>query len=225
MKLSYVFVAAVLIGGPTSGVSAAMQTAHTTTDSGDKAIEDRIEKRIAQDKSLKDFSIKVKAENRVVTLSGTVPTEADRLKVSEIAKASGAATVENHIVADLNAVRSKGTSGKIEQKTSDAAAKTKEAGEKTVDKTKEVGGKVVDKTKEGAEKTAEVATDTWITSRIKTKMVGEDVLKESDVHVSTTDHVVTLTGFVKSAAGREKAAEIARSVEGVKEIVNKISVR
>ncbi|HMD34933.1 MAG TPA: BON domain-containing protein [Vicinamibacterales bacterium] len=225
MRLNYMFIAAVLIGGPTSSVSAAMQTAQTTTTSGDKAIEDRIEKQIARDKSLKDFSIKVNAENRVVTLTGTVPTEADRAKVAEIAKASGASRVENHIVADLNAAHTKGTSGKIEEKTSDAAAKTKEAGGKTVDKTKEVGGKVVEKTKEGAEKTAEVATDTWITSRIKTKMVGEDVLKDSDVHVSTTDHVVTLTGSVKSAAGRVKAAEIARSVEGVKEIVNKISVR
>ena len=214
MKLSHMFVAAVLIGAPTPGVSAAVQTAQTTTTASDKTIEDRIEKQIARDKSLKDFSIKVKSENQVVTLGGTVPTEADRAKVAEIAKASGAARVENHIVADLNATRVKGTSGKIEAKTSDAAAKTKEA-----------GAKVVEKTKEGAEKTGEVATDTWITSRIKTKMVGEDVLKDSDVHVSTTDHVVTLTGSVKSAAGREKAASIARDVEGVKSVVNKIAVR
>jgi len=213
MRLSYVFVAAVLIGGPTSGISAAMQTAQTTTSS-DKTIEDRIEKQIARDKSLRDFSIKVNAENRVVTLSGTVPTEADRAKVAEIAKTAGASRVENHLVADLNAAHTKGTSGKIEEKTSDAAAKTKE-----------VGGKTVDKTKEGAEKTGEVVTDTWIDSRIKTKMVGQDLLKDSDIHVSTTDHVVTLTGSVKSEAGRAKAAEIARGVEGVKEVVNKIAVK
>src|SRR5215471_1915974 len=168
MKLSYVFVAAVLIGAPASGVSAAAQTAQSTTTANDKTIEDRIEKQIARDKSLKDFSIKVASENRVVTLGGIVPTEADRAK---------------------------GTSGKIEEKTSDAAAKTKEA-----------GSKAIEKTKEGAAKTGEVATDTWITSRIKTKMIGEDVLKDSNVHVSTSDHVVTLTGSVKSAAGREKAA-------------------
>jgi len=235
MRLSYVFVAAVLIGGPTSGISAAMQTAQTTTSS-DKTIEDRIEKQIARDKSLRDFSIKVNAENRVVTLSGTVPTEADRAKVAEIAKTAGASRVENHLVADLNAAHTKGTSGKIEEKTSDAAAKTKEVGGKTVDKTKEgaektydkskeVGGKVVEKTKEGAEKTGEVVTDTWIDSRIKTKMVGQDLLKDSDIHVSTTDDVVTLTGSVKSEAGRAKAAEIARGVEGVKEVVNKIAVK
>jgi hyperosmotically inducible protein len=74
-------------------------------------------------------------------------------------------------------------------------------------------------------KTAEVATDTWITSRIKTKVVDEDTLKGSDVHVTTKDHVVTLTGYAKSDAGRLRAGEIARSVEGVKEIVNKISVK
>jgi osmotically-inducible protein OsmY len=214
MKLSCICIAAVLLGGPISGVSMAATQA-ATPSSADKAIESRIEKRIAQDKSLKDFSIKVKADDRVVTLSGTVPTEADRAKIGEIAKASGATKVENHIVADLDAAsRAKGTSGKIEEKTGEAAAKTKEAGEK-----------VVEKTKEGAEKTGEVVTDTWITSRIKTKMVGEDALKDSEVHVTTKDHVVTLTGYVKSAAGRTKAAEIAHDVEGVKEVVNRIAVK
>ena len=203
MRLSYMFVAALLLGGPISSASAAVLQTATTTAS-DKAIADRIEKRIARDPSLKDFSISVDVDNRVATLKGTVATEADRGKVTEIAKLSGATRVENNIVADLEAAgRTKGTAGKISEKT----------------------GQAVDKTKEGAEKTAEYATDGWITARVKTKFVGEDLLKDSDVHVSTDDHVVTLTGHVMSRAGRTKAVEIAKSVEGVHRVVDKLTIK
>jgi len=206
------FVAAMLVGAPLSTASNAFAAPQTKAAANtDKAIEDRIEKGIARDSKLKGFSISVDVDNGVATLKGTVATEADRGKVAEIARVSGATKVENHLVADMAAgTRPKGTTGKIEKKSGEA-----------YDKTKEVGGKVVDKTKEGAEKTAEYATDAWVTSRIKTKMVGVDELKGSDVHVSTDDHVVTLTGTA-SAAGRVKAVEIAKSVEGVKRVVDRI---
>ncbi|HEY6213434.1 MAG TPA: BON domain-containing protein [Vicinamibacterales bacterium] len=217
MRLSHLFVAAILVGGPVASVSAAVpqKTMSKAAVNNDKAIEDRIEKRVARDSSLKNFSIKIDVEQGVATLKGTVATEADRGKVAEIATRSGATRVDNQLVADMDAAsKPKGTAGKIEQKTSDAAAKTKEAGSKAIDKTKEAG-----------EKTAEIATDTWITSRIKTKMVGEDALKNSDVHVSTDDHVVTLTGYVASAAGRARAVEIAKSIEGVRSVVDKLTIK
>jgi hyperosmotically inducible protein len=224
MRLSHMFVAALLVGVPVGSASAAVpQSAEASK--GDKAIEDRIEKRIARDSSLKDFSIKVDVAGSVATLSGTVATEADRGKVGAIAKLSGASRVENHIVTDLEkAGNTKGTTGKVEQKTGEAVDKTKEVGGQAIDKTKEGAGKVVDATKGAAGKTAEYATDAWITSRVKTKFIGEDLLKDSDVHVSTDNHVVTLTGHVMSGAGRAKAVEIAKSIEGVHRVVNKIAV-
>src|SRR5438552_936735 len=109
MKLSYMFVAALLLGGPISSASAAVRQTATATAS-DKAIADRIEKRIARDSSLKQYDITVSVDDGVATLKGTVPTEAHRGKAAEFAKLSGATRVENHIVADLDAAtRSKGT--------------------------------------------------------------------------------------------------------------------
>ena len=93
-----------------------------------------------------------------------------------------------------------------------------------VDKTKEGAEKVVDKTKEGLSKTGEVITDTWITGRVKSKFVGEDLLKGSDISVETTDHVVTLKGTVTSAAGRARAVKEAREVEGVHRVVNRLTI-
>ncbi len=225
MKLSYMFVAALLLGGPISSASAAVLQTATTTAS-DKAIADRIEKRIARDPSLKDFSISVDVDKRIATLKGTVATEADRGKVAEIAKLSGATRVENNIVADREAAgRTKGTAGKISEKTGQAVDKTKEVGGTVIDKTKEGAEKTVEVTKDAAGKTAEYATDGWITGRVKTKFVGEDLLKDSDIHVSTDDHVVTLTGHVMSRAGRAKAVEIAKSIEGVHRVVDKLTIK
>jgi len=97
-------------------------------------------------------------------------------------------------------------------------------GGQIVDKTKEGAGKVVDKTKEGLSKTGEVITDSWITTRVKSKFVGEDLLKGSDISVETTDHVVTLKGTVTSAAGRARAIKEAKEVEGVHRVVSRLTI-
>src|SRR5204862_399731 len=135
--------------------------------------------------------------------------------------------VENQLVVDLTVgTKTKGTTGKVEEKTKagaekakagaeKAADKTKEGADKALEKTKEGAGTVADKTKEGVSKTGEVITDGWITTRVKSKFVGEDLLKDSDIHVSTDNHAVTLTGTVMSAAARARAVEQAKEVEGV----------
>src|SRR5690348_15078505 len=114
MKLSCMFVAAVLLAGPAAAQSA-------RSDKSDKTIEDRIEQRVARDASLKDFSIKVDVDHGVATLKGTVATEADRGKVARIAKQSGATRVDNQLAANLDArTKAKGTTGQIEKKSGEA---------------------------------------------------------------------------------------------------------
>jgi len=217
--------AVVIVGGPIASASASVPQS-TKAATSDKAIEERIEKRIARDPSLKQYDIKVSVDEGVATLKGTVPTEADRGKAAQFAKLSGATRVDNHLVADAEAaIRAKGTTGKIKDKTGEAMDKTKEGTGKAIDKTKEGTSKAVEATKDIAGKTAEVATDGWITTRVKTKFIGEDLLKNSDIHVSTDDHVVTLTGTVMSAAGRAKAVEIVKSIEGVHRVVDKLTVK
>ena len=100
--------------------------------------------------------------------------------------------------------------------------KTKEGAEKVGEKTKEGAEKVADKTKEGLSKTGEVITDSWITTRVHSKFVGEDLLKDSDINVDTKDHVVTLKGTVMSAAGRARAVAQAKEVEGVHRVVDQL---
>ena len=73
-------------------------------------------------------------------------------------------------------------------------------------------------------KTGEVINDTWITTKIKADMVNEDVLKDSDVEVHTNNHVVTLSGTAMSPAGRARAVAIAKGTDGVKRVIDKITI-
>ena len=52
-----------------------------------------------------------------------------------------------------------------------------------------------------------------------------DQLKDSDINVDTNNHVVTLKGTVASAAGKEKAAEIAKATDGVNSVVNELTIK
>jgi len=81
-----------------------------------------------------------------------------------------------------------------------------------------------EKTKEGLSKSGEVMTDEWITGRIHGRFVDEDLLKGSNISVDTSKHVVTLKGTVTGTAGRARATKVARGTEGVRRVVNRLTI-
>jgi len=81
-----------------------------------------------------------------------------------------------------------------------------------------------EKTKEGLSKSGEVMTDEWITARVHQRFVGEDLLKDSDISVDSSHHVVTLTGTVIGLSGRSRATRIAMGTEGVNRVVNRLTI-
>ena len=66
--------------------------------------------------------------------------------------------------------------------------------------------------------------DTRTTTRVKTAIYNEPELKVMSIHVATEDGVVTLSGAVKSRAERAKAVQVARKVEGVKQVKNDLTI-
>lgn len=109
--------------------------------------------------------------------------------------------------------------------------KSKDGAEVAWVKTKEGTAKVADKSAqgvakagEGIAKAGEALTDTFIKTRIKSKFVGEDLLKDSDISVDVNDHVVVLSGTVPSAAGRARAIEETKKVDGVDKIVDRMTI-
>ncbi len=75
------------------------------------------------------------------------------------------------------------------------------------------------------EKTGAYVDDSWITSKVKSEMVANKSVHARDISVNTTRGVVTLSGTASTWEESNKAAEIARSVKGVKQVENDIRVQ
>jgi len=221
---SAIVVAALIGAGPVAAY-ATPQT--TTTTASDSTLEKSIERRI-HDSSLKKYNLKVKVDNGVATLTGTVATEAERRRAAQLATMKGIARVDNQVVVDLDVNRPKGTAGRAAEKTKEgvekAVDKSKEGVEKAAEATKEGTSKAADKSAQGIGKAGEAITDVWIKARVKSKFVDEDVLKGSDITVDVTDHVVTLSGTVPSEAGRARAIEETKKVDGVHNVIDKLTI-
>lgn len=78
--------------------------------------------------------------------------------------------------------------------------------------------------KAGMSKTGEKISDAWITTKVNWFFVGEDTLKGSRIDVDTKNNVVTLSGTVTSQAGRTRAVALAKQTEGVKDVVDRLTV-
>jgi hyperosmotically inducible protein len=67
-------------------------------------------------------------------------------------------------------------------------------------------------------------TDPGITTAVKTKLAADDTVKAYQIDVDTANGVVTLTGIVEAPAAKEQAVSIARRTDGVKDVVDHITV-
>ncbi len=78
---------------------------------------------------------------------------------------------------------------------------------------------------EGRETTGQYVDDATITAKVKTKILQDPNLKVMQINVETMQGEVQLSGFVDSSTTAAHAAEVARSVDGVKSVKNSLVVR
>jgi len=84
---------------------------------------------------------------------------------------------------------------------------------------------VAAETKDAASKTAAALDDGAITAKVKAAIFAEPGLKSLQIEVETHDAVVTLSGSVDTADLRERAVKIAGSLNGVRQVVDKLVVK
>jgi hyperosmotically inducible periplasmic protein len=224
-----------LVVGPIAARAATFQD--TGARVADHTLRERIETRVERDTALKTHDIKVSVEGGVATLTGTVSTRKQRERAAQLARVTGIARVDNQIVVDRSASTT-GTKGTVDN-AKDAAKevggaakdgaiavgeKSKEGAEAVGEKTKEGAAKVGDKALGGVNKASDGISDTAIVTRVKSRFVGEELLKGSDIKVDCDKHVVTLRGTVASAAGRARAVEIANGIDSVEHVINELTI-
>jgi osmotically-inducible protein OsmY len=195
--------------------------AQTATPSADD-LESRIEQRWEKDTRLKNCQgcdIDVEVQNGIATLTGEVPTTALKTRAERLARVQGVTTVQNQIT-----IGTASAADKTREGVNKAAGKTGEGLSKAAEKTEQGLRKAAKETGKAVSSTGEVITDGWITGRVKAKFTAANELEGSSIKVSTKDHVVTLSGRVKSSDQRETALRLAREVEGVKDVVDKTTM-
>lgn len=103
-----------------------------------------------------------------------------------------------------------------EQKDEAARVAASVDGVKSVENSIAVGGKTSMGTK---------LDDTVTTGRVKAALMDASGVKSGEINVETKSGVVQLSGFVSSAAMKDKAGQVAGGVTGVKEVQNALVVK
>lgn len=75
------------------------------------------------------------------------------------------------------------------------------------------------------ESTGEFIDDSVITTKIKSQIAGDSILKAFQISVETYRGTVQLSGFVNFQRDIERADEIARNVRGVRSVKNNLMVK
>lgn len=71
----------------------------------------------------------------------------------------------------------------------------------------------------------EFVDDATVTTKVKTALARDDVTKARNINVDTDKGVVVLSGQVDSQVEAERAASVARSIEGVIDVRNLLTAR
>lgn len=162
-------------------------------------------------------NIDVDVKNGVVTLQGTVTSEAARARALELArKNDGVKNVVDQLRVGPH------TDNKAERTADKAGDKMARTADKAEDKMDRAG----DKTASVAKKTGRAIDDGWIKSKIYSQYLADwnTVLDDSDIDIDVANNMVTLNGTVKSAQAKAKAVSIAKATDGVKGVKDNLKV-
>jgi osmotically-inducible protein OsmY len=70
-----------------------------------------------------------------------------------------------------------------------------------------------------------VVDDSVITAKVKSALVADDTTKAYQISVETFEGTVQLSGAVDGADARTRATQIAKGVEGVRDVKNNLELR
>jgi hyperosmotically inducible periplasmic protein len=170
----------------------------------DSSITTAVKTHLMGDKVARATSIDVHTKNAVVTISGSVPTEADKTRIGRLVSHT---TGVKSVVNDLTTGAAAATTGTDQDK----------AGE-----TKIV---IKDDTTPALKKGAGVVSDTSITTAVKTRLMTDEAARATAIDVDTKDGVVTISGAVQSTADKTRIADLVAHTTGVKRVVNNLTVK
>lgn len=176
--------------------------AATAAPESDTAITTTVQARFFGDSLVKSHDVDVDTDDGVVTLTGSVATEAERTQAAALAqKVQGVTRVQNNLKIEPREVET------AEARSAEGDARPRDA----------------DMAARGERTDAEMKLPSWITMKVQAKYFADDVVKGRRINVDTSQNgAVTLEGEVESDAERRRAVELARATEGVVSVADRL---
>lgn len=197
----------VLVGWSGIAIAALLAVACAQSDPG---ITTAVKTKMAADDTVKSYRIDVDTKDGVVTLSGAVDTPSARERAIELARGTdGVRDVVDRLTVTPGATPTTGVDDPIQEGARDTAREGRE------------------KAREGADRVGDAAPDMGdaaITTKVKSKLLGDTETPGLKIDVDTKDGIVTLTGTVPTAAEKQRAVELAKATDGVRSVVDRIKV-
>lgn len=81
------------------------------------------------------------------------------------------------------------------------------------------------KAKQKTENAGQLLENAELTGRVKSALLADKVAPGLSINVNSDQGVVTLLGQVDTATQKNRAAQVAQKTEGVKKVVNKLTVK
>jgi osmotically-inducible protein OsmY len=172
-------------------------------------------------------------DNQIQVLADYKPTPSERSYGEVIDDVSISAAVKSKLIwsktTDSQAIDVATQKGKVILTGTAASAEAKELAGRLASSTRGVesvtNNLVISKTpmvtgtaKASASESTNAISDTWITTKVKSTFMYSSNVDGSDIDVSTSSGVVTLSGKLESGAERALAIELAQNVRGVKSV-------
>jgi hyperosmotically inducible protein len=198
--LGILLVASLATGQASREVTATMNDAWITT---------QIHAKFFLDPDIKGRDINVDTTGGVVTLTGEVHSASEHSQaLAKVKTTQGVTRVIDKLAVTPG---DRPVTAEIRDKAVAALPKQKE--------------QVKAQAKSAAARVGKEISDTWITTQVQAMYFLDRDVKGMQIGVTTSGGVVTLSGTVDSQATRQKALADARSVEGVKQVVDKLTVK
>ncbi len=105
------------------------------------------------------------------------------------------------------------------------ACSKKPAPESATDHFKRGASEMAQGAKQAATEAKTAVADSTITAHVKARLAANQGLASLDIHVSTTNGIVHLTGTVDSDAAKQLAAQVAGKTDAVRVVVNELKVK
>jgi hyperosmotically inducible protein len=202
---------------------ALVAAAGTMTSAAQQPVKDgwitmKIHSMFVPEDALEGSNVDVDTAGGVVTLSGTVTSEAGRARALAVAKST------DGVKSVVDKLRIGPAERELDDIARDAGQATSSAAKEVARDTSSAAKEVAKDTKAATKATGRKITDGWVKSKIFAQYLTENALDDSNIDIDVANGVVTLNGTVKTAAGKTRAVAIAKATDRVSSVKDNLRV-